>query len=270
MKKLLIVSALIMMTSHSLSASEGAAAFLEAAFHPGSVAVGNADTAISKGALAPLSNSSGLINGTKTEIAASAYTYLGTNFISALASKSFGKVAIGAGYINSSIEGFEETIKSDRVTKTGNTFDYTAQAFLLSGALQIKPDWTVGTSIKYITEKSGDSNAAGFGIDIGSQLKLTPWLSTGINIFNAVQPSLKWDYSSTSDQGRRIYSLGLGLSPSPKWLLTTDIQANSQTNWIEAGITYKLHPALTLRAGVNNQEWSTGLGLQLIGIKTTF
>ena len=192
------------------------------------------------------------------------------NFISALASKSFGKVAVGAGYINSSIEGFEETVLGDRVSKTGNTFDYTAQAFLLSGALELIPNGTIGVTLKSITEKAGEASATGLGMDIGAQLKLTPWLSTGVNIFNAIQPTLKWDNSSESDQGRRIYSLGLGLCPTPKWILTADIQADSQTQWIETGVTYKIHPALTLRAGVNNQEWSTGLGLQLIGIQLDF
>ena len=132
------------------------------------------------------------------------------------------------------------------------------------GRISVTAAW--GANIKYIFTRLGSARCTGVGFDLGMILTSTVNLgqiSVGIVAQDAFATRLKWN---TNHEDFIPLNLKAGISYTPaKGILshfTGVFDLNTRYGFAShAGVEYRLHNLLTLRAGLHRMGYTAGVGL---------
>jgi long-subunit fatty acid transport protein len=127
-----------------------------------------------------------------------------------------------------------------------------------SFATKLSPQMSFGVSYKKFTRVLASYADEVTLIDGGILLQPSEQLRIGLTAMNLVSMV---DASKTSDKFEINLRLGLAYQASDAFLLSLDM-GDGLSHWF-AGAEFHLHPALALRGGVNYDEFTWGVGLNL-------
>ncbi len=144
------------------------------------------------------------------------------------------------------------------------SFGLTDMAFLLSWSKQVFSDIAIGVNYKLVSEKMLDYSGIGHGIDFGARKQLSNWLTAGFSVINLINPRVTLANSAS------IYprQLRLGFAATAfneKVVVSTDF--SKIMGWgnvrFNAGVEYHVLQGLDLRAGLNHDRFTMGVGFAL-------
>jgi hypothetical protein len=252
-------------------AASNAAAFMDNPWGASADAMGGALTADSGRIDAFFINPAGLVGVSQSNLQFTSYRQLITNYTTLLWAVPYKSGTVGLGYVSAVTDlSMETTIgNGGDVVATGGSFNYVGQGLVFSMAHPVAARLDVGASITWIQESMYGYQANGRGVDVGAIWR-SPWLASkrlawGLSVRHAVRPQLTWNTPSgaSADMPRRV-QLGMRVSPTPEWLLTTDIQQiEGYDSVLLVGSEYQVLPFLPLRIGWQPAQLSVGLGLCL-------
>lgn len=120
----------------------------------------------------------------------------------------------------------------------------------------------LGASAKFISQKLYNLEAGGMGFDIGSQINLDFGfykLLFGFNFVNIFGTSIKL---YTEEKIPFIFRMGVGLLIFDESLkFTVDTVQSKNIKDINFGVEYILWKLFSLRSGINDKEFTLGLGI---------
>lgn len=178
----------------------------------------------------------------------------------------------GFNFIQQKIDGLPLTATdaNGRPQITGYFAD-TKNIFNLSYALEPWKNLSAGANLKFFKHNIYQSQAAGFGLDLGllyknenQQLLPVPF-NIGLTAFNVLTPKMNWP-SSNSDSFAKQFALAVNLPLS--W---SDYRVNlaaegryfSKNFKVVSGLEFWLSPALAERIGLGEYGLTFGLGLKI-------
>jgi hypothetical protein len=206
------------------------------------------------------------------------------------------KAAIGAGYIGASVDNIpltDSTGASLGDGRWGNNVMFLSYGTYLSElplmGLKLDRDVLLGASLKYFSVGgSGASveagSGSGFDLDLGALCPVNSYIMVGANLQNALPSSLgaKITHSSgsfdsipaTLKLGTKVTLIGdegLALSPSDSRKLygnvDYDYHFNSTPNDLHLGVEFWPTSNLALRAGMDGNDPTAGIGLRISGLE---
>ncbi|MFC1478354.1 PorV/PorQ family protein [Candidatus Margulisiibacteriota bacterium] len=242
MKRILFISlCLILILSTPLLAGSGGA-FLENPVGARAVGMGAAQVASAKDAYAPFWNPAGLafLEGPAAgSMQSNVFGFIDHKYFSYAQPLKWGTV--GVGLVMAGVSGIERgAYVNGRSTLTGDTFDYGAQALLLSAAFSmfqvnrvlelaylegLKNKLWVGGNLKLVSETLDSSSASAFGVDLGLIYRYDRQSYFGMNMKNILATSLRWTGggSGASDTLPLHTVIGIGHRVTPRWLAAFDV-----------------------------------------------
>jgi len=142
------------------------------------------------------------------------------------------------------------------------TFTDSKQAIGLSYAQPLLlPNLSVGTSIKYLTRSLNDITDARVLGDLGALYRPLSFLSIGATIQNILDFQL-----DKLSEDKFHPSIKAGITYKDKnFILSYDIENDLNTWYL--GAEYRIHPLLTLRAGLNYESTNFGFSSEFSGIR---
>jgi hypothetical protein len=143
----------------------------------------------------------------------------------------------------------------------GLSLKYLQHGYTVSDAAKSDPIFSQGTSKTAST------------VDLGGTYSLHRNVRLGLAVRNATEPNVGL---AGEDKLPRVIQAGVGLG-APQYRLALDVTSKSQTTAKEPGLGYSLggeyrlgHSPLVLRAGLNNQEMTAGLGFTLNNLRLDY
>jgi long-subunit fatty acid transport protein len=154
------------------------------------------------------------------------------------------------------------------------TFTYSADAYYLSYGREIIKNLYAGLSLKYISQKLYDASGDGFGFDMGLLYKYNDDLTIGLNFQDITETKIKWDKSeevvgSEGAEDKILRNIKFGVSYKYKLrgkplLLAVDIdKAKNRKEIYHIGTEYQLNEMLILRLGLDDGDFSCGVGIKI-------
>ncbi|MED5416922.1 MAG: hypothetical protein VYC64_18405 [Candidatus Latescibacterota bacterium] len=150
------------------------------------------------------------------------------------------------------------------VSSTETSADY---ALYLSGGRQVSDRLALGLSAKVIYRSVADFSAYGGGLDVGIRYRLSEDFVLAGTLRDVTTTPIVWDGGTDRIQPSVLFGVGYTRSVGPgvaSLLLSSrgGGDASDQSNApINAGVEYQ-HGNLSLRAGLDEERQSFGLGLQ--------
>lgn len=243
------------------AASDGGrpGAFLDYAASARSLGMGQAYTAIASDPSAIYWNPSAMSLQTQKSLAA--------QFSTLVDDASYGFVGyaqpwrerggFGLGVVN--LQSGSITRRDASGNRTGD-YDAVSNAFLLSGSFRPREKVSFGSTAKIVRETVAGDSGVGVGLDVGTLVRATPKLQLGLMVRNLVAPSVKLDRES-EDYPRAVVA-GLGITPSKALTLGVDLEQHEDLGFRpRLGADYVVGNLVALRAGVNDDELTAGLGV---------
>ena len=262
-----LVAAIAMLSFPALFAQEGAAGMPGAYLHMGigarGQALGNAYTAMAQDGSALFWNPAGLANQNPFQIYfmhSKLFMNTSLDYVAATApTRSYGNFGLGLIALNSG----EFDQRNELNEEIGN-FNLSDMAFLASWSTVAFQDIAIGINYKLVTQKMLDYSGMGHGFDIGLRKQLSPWLTTGLMLVNALAPSMTLAEESQSF-ARQLRVGAVAKLFEDKMSVSTEI--SKILGWdktaLNIGVEYQVMPMIALRGGVNNSQITMGLGLSL-------
>jgi len=269
MKYLYSALLIICFLSLDIYSSDNAGAFLEKGIHARASAMGLSQVSIAENSDAIYWNPAFIPLAKKTEIQVMGTKAFETRYTSIQSLFYLFGHPFGVSFTNAYVEGIQETkmgSNQGRYTFSGNTLDYNADAIYFSTGIKILQNFSAGTSVKIVQEKAAGFRANGIGADIGAAFFPSEEISLGMNIQNLIKPVLQWDTPSKSvDTIPTNFKIGGSINFFNKSLITSldfNFRNNRKTE-VNFGVEYWLNRYFPLRAGLDHNELSLGIGLNL-------
>lgn len=259
MKKLLIITILIIQTASVVLAKTPAASFLRIDTNARPAAMAGAFTAISDDASAIKWNPAGLsqlyhreiivshnewIDGIKNEYAAYAHPY-DKNW-------AFG-AAVNYLHINGLIE------RDSYGAETGNTFGGSNSVISIAASRKLNPSLSLGVGTKMITETVYDKSARAFGIDLGLLLSKNRF-RFGLTLKNLGSSITLYEEAFPLP---RTFTLAAGYISPQDLKINLDIDKPTEGNFsLKLGSEYQIMDLLCVRMGYKTAKYeNTGSGI---------
>lgn len=247
-------------------------------------ALGNAFVALSDDASGPLWNPAGLGFLARQEFQASRVDLFGSGLSemflgAALPSWRWG--VFGLTYHHFGVSGIEG--RDDRNVITDPNLSNAEDQIGLSYARQFGEAWSLGATVKLRRQSLAGLDASGLGADIGLQLRPglilangPEWLQEtrlGFSLQNAVSPTLRLDRDDVSDPLvlRLGVAQGVAMGGSRRLLAAFDLERSPDMDArLHAGAELQLHPAFSVRAGLDNGTLTAGTSLRWHDLALTY
>lgn len=265
MKKLiltaLLLPAILLGNAFAQSGGEGGA-YLKHGFGARANSMGNAFTGVANDVSAIFYNSAGLYQLKKSE-GLLMYSKLFNdvdgltygNFAVAHPFK-FGTLAFGTAYMQVS----DIPYVSSPSGPDGSTFADNQIMVMASYSNIIEDFLMLGGTLKFVNHSLAGYSGSGFGVDLGVFTKFNQYLSAGISVENAIQPTINMNNSSYKYpvKGR----LGVGAYPVKGLTLSSELNFMKDKDVIfGVGAEYSFYNDMILaRAGYNTLSSSVSFG----------
>lgn len=148
------------------------------------------------------------------------------------------------------------------------SFDDVEDGLFFTYGLNLNETFSAGVNIKYIKQSLASNSSSGIGFDIGGLYELFDGFRLGFNIQDLTKTKLKWDSASKHEDIIPL-SVKFGVAYSKpiealKSLLTLSWSLDTKYGTeMHYGVEWWLINLLALRAGMNVDELSAGVGLKL-------
>lgn len=238
--------------------ANGGGAFLESGFGSRPLGMGKACTAVAGNADAVYWNPAGLADIKQAEFT-SMYTKMWGDVSTTYLAYAHGLDqygSVGISYIRSAIDGIPKT---DNFGTLLGYINYSDQALLLAYGKPVWENLSLGSTVKIVAQTLADKSNTGLDIDLAGKLTLAPTLSAALKIENALEGSLG------PDKFDRNFKVGAAYRPLSTLLLAADLNANKKRAYLNYGLEWAILPIFTIRAGVADSRFATGIGLSVDG-----
>ncbi len=153
---------------------------------------------------------------------------------------------------------------------------YTQDMYIVSGAQQMDPQTTIGASLKWHTQKfspgeesvgTGESSAAtsdGYSIDAGVLYKADESTTLGVTVYDLLgELKTKNSTSGLGDNLKPNICVGVSrLSNDKTSILAIQLSKLGEETTVHFGVEKKVQDELFLRAGMDNETITAGLGFR--------
>ncbi len=250
--------------SAPLNAQDGYAGmpgtFLQMGVGARAMSMGNAFTALAKDATALYWNPAGIANQDPYQIYfMHSALFMSTNFdyMAATApTRRYGNFGLGVIALTSG-----DFDQRNELNEPLGKFGMTDMAFLFSWAKEMYAGVSVGVNYKLVSQKMLDYSGIGHGIDVGFRRNFLDWLSTGITFSNLLSPQV----TMGREAEKFPMQLRVGAAATlldDKLIVSADISKIS--GWgktrFNTGAEYEVMHGLSLRAGLNYDQFTMGVG----------
>ncbi len=235
-------------------------AFLDFAASARSMGMGGAFVGISDDASATYWNPAGLPQLQRKDFVASyASLYDNTGFSSVnFAQPTIDAGTFGVGIVNLNTSGVP---RRDEQGVQDGAFNTSETGFLFSHGIDLSPHWSVGSSLKVIHQQVDTYSGTGYGLDGAAMLHVSPTLQTGLVIHNVLAPTIK--LRSDADRYPLDFRLGTKWQAMQKLLVDVDFdKEGGRSLKLLLGGEWAFNNLLAMRVGLNEDEFTTGLGLK--------
>lgn len=162
-----------------------------------------------------------------------------------------------------------------QIVESGDSFEYSSKAIFLSyamkmedisflsglGSRSLRKNISLGLNFKYINEILYENKAAGMGLDLGLMYYMDD-ICFGATIVNIIEPIMAWDTESGhKDVVPRKVRLGVAYTGLERFKISVDMVFEKYNAYNNYGVEYLLHKYFSLRAGINPDNYSFGIGL---------
>lgn len=187
----------------------------------------------------------------------------------------------GAGLLRLGVDGIKLTALEDPARPAGpdnrplvsQVVAATDYSLYLSYGRRLRPDLSLGASLKLVWRNLGAGSGNGYGIDLGALYTPGPALTVGLTIRNLTRTRIAFD-SGASDRispslllgaayirpvpalgGRTVWSVSIHLGEEKSGV--EDVQG------VQAGVEYLFRDRLAFRVGMEGDHFTVGAGLRL-------
>lgn len=237
-----------------------AGAFLEFANSARSLAMAGASTAVSDDASAVLSNPAGLSQIERKDFVASYSTLFEDSKFSVInyAQPTVDMGTFGIGLVSLQSGSFD---RRDNTGSQNGSFGTSETAFLLSHGFELGKRLSLGSGMKVIREQVDNFSSTGYGLDGAALLKVNSVLTMGLTLRNLLAPTLK--LRNENDRYPLDLRVGSRWQANRKLMVAMDLnQTANRSIKFRLGAEWTLNSLLALRVGVNETEFTTGLGFK--------
>ena len=266
-KIVFLTMAILGLNSANIAANAGAA--FENGLGVRAYGLGQAMSGEASDSTAVFWNPAGLAQVQAGDMGILKYDAFETAFVAGQAAMRIGDVGLGFGYIGAGLSGIIHTTRTGgRSVATGETSGYAAHGFFLGAGTRVWDKLTAGITLKYLTEALSGYQATGFGVDMGVQYPVFPWLDAGLTVQNLIVPQMAWNTPSGIKE-----PVVMAIRPGMAVQLSREIRVMTQVDWRESrgtqllwGAEYWPMALLVVRGGYNAREFALGTGVKLGGL----
>lgn len=152
--------------------------------------------------------------------------------------------------------------------------DYSEDTFILAGAHQMDPQTSVGLSFKMLKKQytapgsvlAGSSaeslSGEGYSFDVGVLYKVDEMTMVGAKVKDLMgsQKTVNTARTATEDKFKPQLSLGFSRRTSKDFMFAIELEGVGKETIVHVGAEKKLQDQLTLRAGLDDDVLTAGLG----------
>ncbi len=238
-----------------------AGSFLEYAGSARTMAMAGATTGVSDDANAALTNPAGLATLERGDVVSSYSTlFENTNFgVLNVAQPTSDMGTFGLGLVSLQSKKFE---RRDMSGRPGGSFTTSELAMLISHGIKLRNGrYSLGSTFKIIREEVASFAGTGYGLDGGAQMRVNRVLNLGATLRNVLAPAIK--LRNEKDAYPLDLRVGARWQAHKKLMVAFDLdQTVGRSPKPYLGGEWLTNELLVLRAGLNEKEITTGIGLK--------
>lgn len=151
--------------------------------------------------------------------------------------------------------------------------DYTEDLFMFSGSHQVDPQTFVGGTLKWHKQKYSapgnidttkatswtDASSDGFSLDVAAMYRVDEATNVAIAVYDLFG-ELKSGINGKSHNLDPNITVGFSRRPNPDTLFALQISHLGEESYVHVGVEKKLQNELILRAGIDDEVFTAGLG----------
>lgn len=150
--------------------------------------------------------------------------------------------------------------------------DFTQDLYIFSGSQQLDPQTYVGASFKWHRQKfsapgvvlnntpADDYDADGYSFDVGAIYRVDEATNVAITIYDIIGEIKSGGPSGDSDNLDPNVTIGFARKPNPNTTFALQISRLGEESYVHVGLEKKLENQLTVRAGLDDEVFTAGLG----------